>query len=246
MKNQSLWTPSKFVLSGNQLKSNPNPDAVSVASRLNVDLLASALQTAVTKNARGRLLDLGCGRVPLFGLYRNQVTEIVCVDWENSPHGADHLDYTANLNLPLDMSAGEFDTVILTDVLEHIAKPEFLLAEVRRILRREGTLIGSVPFLYRLHEEPHDHFRYTIHTLSRLAVEAGFEVEVLQAYGQGTDVLFDTLGKLLLEVHWRLGPVLASWTQRAGLWARQSHLGVKINARQQAMPIGYIFVWRHV
>lgn len=38
-----------------------------------------------------------------------------------------------------------FDTIILADVLEHICHPLALLCEVSRILRKNGTLIISLP-----------------------------------------------------------------------------------------------------
>jgi ubiquinone/menaquinone biosynthesis C-methylase UbiE len=42
-------------------------------------------------------------------------------------------------------SDGSFQTVLCTEVLEHIPYPETALAEIRRVLRPGGLLIGSVP-----------------------------------------------------------------------------------------------------
>jgi SAM-dependent methyltransferase len=242
MRNENLWKPTKFILADGRLRANGDPDHVSVASRLNVDLLARALQACVQQHACGRLLDLGCGNVPLYALYRPLVDDVLCVDWAQSAHDTQHLDQAADLNQPLELESASFDTVLLTDVLEHIAQPAPLMAEIRRVLKPGGMLIGSVPFLYRLHEEPHDHFRYTVHTLRRFAAHAGFVVTMLEAYGSGTDVLFDTLGKLLLTAHWRIGPRLAAWSQRAGWRLRDTSLGRHLNRNHSSMPIGYIFV----
>jgi SAM-dependent methyltransferase len=181
--------------------------------------------------------------VPLFAVYRDQATEITCVDWANSDHDTSHVDIEADLNLPIPIAADQFDTVLFTDVLEHIATPERLLCETRRILRIGGHLIGSVPFLYRLHEEPHDHYRYTLHTLRRMALANGFAIDVLEPYGCGTDVLFDVLGKLLEPLHWRIGPLVANWTQTLGLRIRRSAVGRKCNTNQERMPLGYVFVF---
>lgn len=40
---------------------------------------------------------------------------------------------------------GSFGTVVCTEVLEHVPNPAIALAEIRRVLRPGGTLIGSVP-----------------------------------------------------------------------------------------------------
>jgi SAM-dependent methyltransferase len=244
VKNESQWKPSKFLVVDGNVAANPNRSCVAISSRLNVNLLGGALQRVLAEFACGRMLDLGCGQVPLFDQYRKRITEVICVDWVNSNHDISHVDVEADLNMPIPIDSNQFDTVLLTDVLEHIAAPEALLNETRRLLRNGGCLIGSVPFLYRLHEEPHDHYRYTIHTLRRLAAQHKFAIEVLEPYGHGTDVLFDVLGKLVEPLHWRIGPRLASWIQNLGLLVRKSTFGRKCNKHNQNMPLGYVFVLR--
>lgn len=246
MKREEFWKPSKFVEIDNQLGANPDPNYVAISSRLNVNLLGIALQRVLSQFARGRLLDLGCGSVPLFAQYRQNTTEIMCVDWSSSSHNIDHIDIEADLNAPLPFEPERFDTIVLSDVLEHITAPEALLGETRRVLCDGGILIGTVPFLYRLHEEPNDHYRYTIHSLRRLAVKHGFAIEVLEAYGAGTDVLFDVLGKLFMNMHWRFGSRLAGLAQAMGLKIRNTVFGRKLNAGNQSMPLGYVFVYRAV
>jgi SAM-dependent methyltransferase len=51
----------------------------------------------------------------------------------------------ANLNEKLPLADRSFDVVLLSEVLEHLPYPEVTLAEVARILRPNGKLIGSVP-----------------------------------------------------------------------------------------------------
>lgn len=246
MKNQALWIPTKFVDSNSKLQANSDQNIVAISSRLNVELLGIALKKLLLEYANGHILDLGCGAVPLFAQYNSLVDQITCVDWTNSAHGNNYVDIVADLNAPIPIDSAFCDTVLLTDVLEHIAEPGALLAEIFRMLRVDGVLIGSVPFLYRLHEEPHDHYRYTIHALRRLAEMSGFAVEVLEPYGAGTDVLFDILGKLLQPLHWRFGPKLASWSQILGIKIRRTAYCRKINGYNQSMPLGYVFVFKKV
>ncbi len=244
MKAAETWTPTKFVLEHGRLRANPDPKAVALSSRLNVDLLGAALGELLAKHACGRLLDLGCGSVPLYAAYREKVQSVLCVDWAQSAHGLSHVDITADLNQPLPLRDQSANTVLLTDVLEHLSSPGLLLREVARVLTPGGALVGSVPFMYRLHEEPHDHCRFTCHALRHMAQEAGLQTEHLVPYAWGTDVLFDIMGKLLLGLHWRLGPRLADWSQRLGTWVRSTSWGREINAGHESMPLGYVFVFR--
>jgi len=66
------------------------------------------------------------------------------------------------------------DTVTLFQVLEHIAEPQQLLDEVYRILKPGGRLIITVPFMWHIHEAPHDYYRYTRYGLEYMLRKAGF------------------------------------------------------------------------
>ncbi len=105
------------------------------------------------------------GLFPLYGVYKDLVRDTVCVDWDQSLHPSPHLDYTCNLNGVLPLKDEEFDTILLTDVLEHIQDPFCLWKEMTRVLKHGGKVIVGVPFLYPIHEAPHDYFRYTEHAL---------------------------------------------------------------------------------
>ncbi len=54
-----------------------------------------------------------------------------------------------------------FDGVVLDAVIEHLARPARVVAEVRRVLKPGGTVLALVPFLYPFHAAPHDYQRYT-------------------------------------------------------------------------------------
>ena len=45
----------------------------------------------------GYLLDLGCGKVPLYLIYKSHITDSICVDWGNSLHGNDYIDSECDL-----------------------------------------------------------------------------------------------------------------------------------------------------
>lgn len=69
------------------------------------------------------------------------------------------------------------DAVVMLEVLEHLKHPREALLEIARVLRPGGQLLLTVPFLYPIHDAPHDFQRYTIHGLTREMETAGLQLE---------------------------------------------------------------------
>lgn len=68
----------------------------------------------------------------------------------------------------LPFGAGSFDGVLVLEVMEHVARPDEAVRQVQRVLRPGGKLVWSTPFLFPIHDEPHDFFRYTKYGLARM------------------------------------------------------------------------------
>ena len=66
------------------------------------------------------------------------------------------------------------------EVTEHLRAPREALHEAVRVLRPGGLLLLSMPFLYPIHDAPHDYQRYTVHGLSRELTDAGLRVEAIE------------------------------------------------------------------
>lgn len=209
MKAVEQWAPSKFIQSPKRGRWVANRAHVSPGSWYIVDLFAPLYEQAIRAHARGRLLDLGCGMVPFYGMYRDLVTDNVCIDWANSLHANPHIDVVADLNQPFPLPDAAFETVLCSDVLEHIAEPAAFLRETARVLAPGGKLILMVPFLYWVHEQPHDYFRYTEFALRRIAEASGLAVQTLEPYGGMPDVLADLMCKTLGRRRWAITMALA-------------------------------------
>ena len=52
--------------------------------------------------------------------------------------------------------------------------PVYYLKEARRLLKRHGTLIITVPFAIKLHQEPLDYARHTKHFFEKVACDEVF------------------------------------------------------------------------
>ena len=77
----------------------------------------------------------------------------------------------------LPIRGGSLDAVVALEVIEHVRDPAAALAEISRVLRSGGKLLLSIPFLYPVHDAPHDFQRLTIHGLQRDVALAGLNVE---------------------------------------------------------------------
>lgn len=246
MQHAERWTPSKYVMRGGRLRSSRDASQVGIGSRLIADAVAGRYAQQLPRFAAGRLVDLGCGTVPLYGAYRSLVDSVTCVDWPNSPHAAQHLDVTADLGQRLPFADASFETVILSDVLEHVPDPWLLWREMARLLGPGGHAFVNVPFLYGIHEGPHDYFRYTEFALRRFAGQSGFELVHFEALGGSLHVLADLLAKHLAHVP-LLGRPLALLTQMLVGALDHTRLGRRIAERSGTrFPLGYFLVARRM
>jgi SAM-dependent methyltransferase len=136
----------------------------------------------VAPAARGRLLDVGCGRKPYRDLF-TAVTAYVGIERPGTLSRSTVVDAWADA-LALPFPAASFDTVLCNEVLEHVPEPQRLFAEAARVLRPGGALVLSTPQVWGLHEEPFDFYRYTRYGLEYLARTSGLEpVEVRPTCG---------------------------------------------------------------
>lgn len=244
MRNADQWTPSKFVYHRGVLRGSRDPKALGIASRVIADLTARFYQRELTKFAKGQLLDLGCGKVPFYGVYKDLVSEAVCVDWSNTLHANPYVDHEIDLNGPIGLRSDSFDTVILSEVLEHIRKPEILMSEMHRLLRSGGHVIMNVPFYYGLHEQPFDYFRYTRHALRSMAEDAGLTVVHLESIGGVPEIIADLVSKTAMTVP-AVGRITARVVQRFTGWFVSIGIGKRLSQRTSAdFPFGYGLVLR--
>ncbi|OGI47714.1 MAG: hypothetical protein A2151_03030 [Candidatus Muproteobacteria bacterium RBG_16_65_34] len=91
------------------------------------------------------------------------------------------------------------DVVLLFEVLEHVWPNSTVLPEIRRVLRRNGTLYLSVPFLYPVHDAPNDFHRFTIHGIRLHLEHSGFRVVLERQHGNSLLVPVQLMNLALLE-----------------------------------------------
>ncbi len=152
---------------------------------------------------KGRVLDVGCGMKPF--------QRFVC-----------YHDYTGiddNIRMRPDVNASalnmpfpdnSFDSVICSEVLEHLKEPAKALDEIRRVLRPGGIAYITCPMCWCLHYEPDDYWRFTMYSLKQLIETGGFEVLKIERIGG----VFSLVGVRLADVWYNAVADLLSFVPR--------------------------------
>lgn len=144
-------------------------------------------------HASGRVVDVGCASRWIEQALP-QGCEYIGLDYPatgRNLYGA-HPDVFADA-ARLPFGDESVDCIVLFEVLEHVAEPRSALAEAARVLRPGGRLLLTMPFMYPMHDEPHDYQRFTRHGLSRETEKAGLTVKHLE----GSLTAIETAGLLM-------------------------------------------------
>ena len=68
-----------------------------------------------------------------------------------------------------------YDFAVIFNVLEHVLNPNLAIKNLSKILKKNGKIIGSTPFLFRVHGAPKDYSRFTKDHLIELLKLNDFE-----------------------------------------------------------------------
>lgn len=147
------------------------------------------LQKAVDKSLNlfsGTLLDLGCGEMPYkqYLLDKNKkITKYIGMDIDYNQH---HQCVKPDIfwdGETIELENETIDTMIATELFEHVPNIEKVLVEIKRVLAKDGLLFFTVPFIWPLHETPYDEYRYTPYSLKRILQKTGFRDIVILPLG---------------------------------------------------------------
>lgn len=75
-------------------------------------------------------------------------------------------------NIPLPDES--FDCIFCTGTLEHVNDPYKVMAEIYRLLRKDGIAHIEAPFIQAYHADPDDYWRWTFEGLKMFCLKAGF------------------------------------------------------------------------
>lgn len=208
--------------------------------------------TSRIKNmSTGQVLDIGCA-----DRWVEKVLPVNCKYMGIDYLATGKLMYGARPDVFADaasipVKSESIDTVVVLEVVEHLRSPGEAFSEMERVLCKGGCVLLSVPFIYPIHDAPHDYQRYTVHGLMREFKVVGLHVEEIvpslrSAQTAGLIVCLSLAGMLMEAARKRnagvlLAPVLVAAIPLVNLisWA----IG-NILPSWSAITAGYIVVAR--
>jgi predicted SAM-dependent methyltransferase len=117
----------------------------------------------------GKVLDVGAGEGGRYkGLF--PCKEYITMDID-AGKGVDIVGRAEGIPL----KDNEIDSIVCTQVLEHLNLPFEAVKEFYRVLKIGGHILLTAPQTNELHEEPNDFFRYTKFGLIDMFERAGFK-----------------------------------------------------------------------
>lgn len=129
---------------------------------------------ALSPSINGKILDVGCGQKPYQNLYPNSdYVGLEIGSRETALHQAADYFYDGD-RFPF--ADQDFDSVVTNQVFEHVFNPTQFLSEIYRVLKPEGFLLLTVPFVWDEHEQPVDYARYSSFGLKHILEANGFKV----------------------------------------------------------------------
>lgn len=105
------------------------------------------------------VLDFWCWYKPYKEIFR-KVTHYHWVDFSGTKDLYNSADAYYNWE-KLQYADNYFDSLICTEVLEHVFNIDIVLSELYRVLKIWANWIITIPFAWDEHEQPHDFWRYT-------------------------------------------------------------------------------------
>ncbi len=165
-----------------------------------------ALEEKAANYLDGSLLDIGCGTKPYEEMLAPYVAHHIGLDHAATLHDKSKIDlFGTAYDIPVEEAS--FDSVICSAVLEHLEEPQQAINECFRILRPGGHAIYTAPFIWHLHEEPRDFYRYSKYGLRYMFERAGFEVIDISALSG----FWVTFGQLLVYNIYRFNKGPLRW-----------------------------------
>lgn len=122
---------------------------------------------------KGVCLDLAGGREPSYEKY-----------WDLKCDKLIKTDIETDLNKPLPFADNFADNIFLFNAIYILEKPEETLKEIFRVLKPDGRLFLSSPFIANEMPEPHDYRRFTSEGLGKILKEAGFKNIKIIPFGE--------------------------------------------------------------
>jgi len=127
---------------------------------------------------KGRVLDLGAGTAKYKSILMKRASEYIACDIKKTKD----VDVICDVE-NLIFSPESFDTVVSTQLLEHVNNPYRVIKEIKKVLKIGGNAVITVPFMVPYHPDPYDNFRFSKEGLEKIFKFENFEIIDSGIYG---------------------------------------------------------------
>ncbi len=131
-------------------------------------------------NYQGIVLDIGGRSRGMFQKPKKNVIKWIFADIELKHKPDIRLD-VADMQ-PIDNET--IDVINAIELFEHVEKINEGISECYRVLKPDGKLILSIPFLYPVHADPYDFQRWTLTKWLDTLKKNGFTIEISEINGR--------------------------------------------------------------
>jgi SAM-dependent methyltransferase len=145
-------------------------------------------------------LDVGSGRQPFRKRLEDLGYSYLALDAEQTPEKSVDIVCFIDRELPPELEQhGRFDFILCTEVMEHVADWNTAFSNFSKLLESGGKLIITCPYIYQLHEEPHDYWRPTPYAFQYFAEKHQLKIICQTNAGDAWDVLGTILANFQTE-----------------------------------------------
>ena len=206
------------------LKKNSLLRVLQIYECLNIALYGTSIEFGATDNKDKTFSNFVKGKSKFH--YSNKIS--------NKKLKIFYSDLTKKLKIP----SQKYNNVLFFNVLEHLPEYKLAFSEIFRIIKKGGSFIGSVPFIYQIHAAPNDYFRFSRQFIELNLKKYKFKKIRVKALGFGPF----TASYSLLSPYLKYLPLLSQiFLLIAYISDSLIQVFVKTDLKE-IFPIGYFFI----
>lgn len=134
--------------------------------------ISKKIEYISTKLINSKILDLGCGKQNYKKFFFRNIYHGIDIVKNNPEIKSDK--FYDGLKIPYD--SNYFDCVICTEVVSHVKDLDVFFSEMRRVIKEDGFIVITTPFISALSEYPNDFRRFTLAGLINYCKKNKFQI----------------------------------------------------------------------